>query len=71
VALAPLSFSVDEFVGTVSQGSPEGLRSSRWADGFESRLLAIYRVGIHGRRAGLREFLEGKVRNLGDDVVQK
>jgi hypothetical protein len=24
-------------VGTVSQGSPEGFRGNRWADGFESR----------------------------------
>jgi len=35
VALAPLSLSVDEFAGTVSQGSPERLRGYRWADGFE------------------------------------
>ena len=26
-----------EFVGTVSQGSPESFRGNRWADGFESR----------------------------------
>ena len=26
-------------------------------------------VGIRGRSAGLREFLEGKARNLGDDVI--
>lgn len=31
------AFSVDEFVGTVSQGSPECLRGNRWADGFDSR----------------------------------
>ena len=35
-AAPPYQFSVDEWVGTVSQGSPEGLRGNRWADGFES-----------------------------------
>lgn len=29
--------SVDEFVGTVSLGNPEGLRGNRWAYGFEDR----------------------------------
>jgi hypothetical protein len=31
------SFSVDEFVETISLGSPEGLRDYRGADGFEAR----------------------------------
>jgi hypothetical protein len=37
---ADISFSVDEFVGTVSQGRrslPVGADRQPWADGFESR----------------------------------
>ena len=37
----PQPRSGDEFVGTVSQGSPEGLRGKRWANGFESRWMVL------------------------------
>jgi hypothetical protein len=50
VALAPLSFSVDELAGTVSQGSPEGLRGNRWADGFEARSDFRMEQARHGVR---------------------
>ena len=59
------AFSVGELVGTVSQGgrsSPAGADRQPWADGFESRW------DLRTER-GLRKFLGGKARNLGDDAI--
>ena len=46
------SFRVDEFVGMVSQGSPEGFRGNRWADGWNPACSRFIGVGILKMKSG-------------------